>query len=486
MSQEKLNCWEFMKCGRGPEDRRGKNMEPCPAVQDKRLDLVHGGRRSGRACWVVAGTFCGSSIQGTFAQKNIACKRCDFYKKVHAQEGDTIESNRSLLNRLKGPSTRLDITTQKLGVLLGGSGMIGGALTHYFKAHSPGDVEVLSPNSSKLSLRESKDILQYFNKYQPDFIINCAIAPLDSDAQMAYEINYLGSIRLAKMAISLKIPYIHISSAATMPMQKNLSEEALRPLHPKMSNYAKSKLMAEITLAHLHETQGLDYTSIRLGVVYGKHDHKIQGIQRLLFSIADQSMPFILSRPGIFHSYTHSKKVPPFVNHILENREEFTAQTYNFVDKEPVEMVSLIKTMKEQLGVRLPRGYYIPYPLAHTGQSFIRWFVRRLGGIGLEIRMPAELMFMKSFYKSQTLLTEKLEQSSYEDPMPDVTIYTKLPAMLDYYLSRWHHFNRLTADDNAFHDPQKPVGKFHRSPQDLLDSVHRNTFLPPDEFDDQF
>ena len=37
-------------------------------------------------------------------------------------------------------------------------------------------------------------IKQYIEYYRPDFIINSAIATIDSDPQMAYEINYLGSI----------------------------------------------------------------------------------------------------------------------------------------------------------------------------------------------------------------------------------------------------------------------------------------------------
>ncbi len=59
----------------------------------------------------------------------------------------------------------------------------------------------------------------------------------------------------------------------------------------------------------------------------------------MLFSIADQSMPFILSKPGVRHSYSNTKKIPLFVNHMLENRDEFSGESYNFVDKEPVEMV---------------------------------------------------------------------------------------------------------------------------------------------------
>lgn len=475
-----------MKCGRGPKDSREKNVEPCPVVKERRLDAVHGGNRSGRACWVVAGTFCGGNIQGTFAQKDIACKRCDFYKKVFAEEGAKIESNHSLLQRLKEPPVRVDISKQKLGILLGGSGMIGGALTHYFKVHSQGNVDVLSPNSTKLSLREHHDILRYFKKYQPDFIINCAIAPLDSDAQMAYEINYLGSVRLAKMAIGLKIPYIHFSSSAIMPMRGDLSEGDVQPLQAKMSNYAKSKLMAEKTLLHLHEAQGLDCTIIRLGVVYGKHDHKVQGVHRMIFSIADQSMPFIMSRPGVFHSYTNSEKVPPFVDYILENREEFTGKIYNFVDREPVEMISLIKAIKKQLGVKMPRNICIPYPFARTGSTFIRWMVKKLSGVGLEVKMPPELMFMKNFYKSQTLQAKNLEQSSYFDSLTDVSIYTELPDMLEYYMARWHHFNLLSSDRKEPHSTQVPVGQFIDTPQELVDLVHRNSFLPFDEFNERF
>ena len=73
-------------------------------------------------------------------------------------------------------------------------------------------------------------------------------------------------------------PYIHVSSAATLPTGEDLVEGDSVAITPKLNNYAKSKLMAEATLKHMHETVGLDYTCIRLAVVYGEHDHKIQGL----------------------------------------------------------------------------------------------------------------------------------------------------------------------------------------------------------------
>lgn len=482
MTEKKLNCWEFMKCGRGPKGAKIKQLGVCPAASERRLDTVHGGINSGRACWVVAGTFCGGTVQGSFARKQVACKRCDFYNKVHNEEGKALESNNKMLTRLKDTSSRLDITTKRLGIIIGSSGLIGGALMHYF-SNKVGDIEVLGPNSKRLSLRQPRDIRSYFEKYQPDFIVNCAIAPLDSDAQLAYEINYLGAVRLAKMAMQQKIPCIHFSSAAVLPMGENLSEEDRLELNPRLSNYAKSKLMAEKTLEYMHETQGLDYTIIRLAVVYGKHDHKIQGFQRLLFSIADQAMPFMLSKPGVFHSYTNTKKIPAFVNYILEKRDEFSGQTYNFVDSEPVELVAIIKAIKSYLDVKAPREIYVPYHLAKTGRGFLKWLIKRLGRLGVEIRLPAEMQFMKSFYETQTLSVGKLERSSYRDNEPEINIFTELTSIIYYYLIRWKHFNLITTFNEDLRGTSQPAGEFLEAPDVLLEAMNKYSHKPLEEYE---
>jgi nucleoside-diphosphate-sugar epimerase len=480
----KQNCWEYLKCGRGPKGSKAKRLGVCPAAREKRLDRVHGGINSGRACWLVAGTFCGGTVQGSFARKHVACKRCDFYNKVQREEGKAIESNNTLLSRLKDTSSRLDITTKRLGVIIGSSGLIGGGMMHYFNTTKTSEgIEVLGPNSKRLSLRQTKDIKLYFEKYQPDFIVNCAITPLDSDAQLSFETNYLGAVRLAKMAKQQKIPYIHFSSAATLPMGENLTEDDLQPLSPKLPNYAKSKLMAERTLQYMQETQGLDFTTIKLAVVYGKHDHKIQGFQRLLFSIADQSMPFMLSKPGVLHSYSNTKKIPHFVNHILENRDEFTGQTYNFADREPVELVALIKAIKTYLDLKAPREIYIPYPMANTGKTFVKWLIKRLGSLGVEIRLPAELQFMQNFYETQTLSMEKLEKSSFKDLEQEVTVFTELTSMIYYYLIRWKHLNRITTFNEDIKDSSKPAGDFLESPETLLENVNKYTHKPLQDYE---
>ena len=374
--------------------------------------------------------------------------------------------------KLSGKSA---ITSKRLGVLIGGSGLIGGALTHFYKKTSH-DTEVLAPSSKKLSLRVLDDIKQYCRHYRPAFIINAAIAPIDSNPQMAFETNYLGSVNLAKVALALDIPYIHISTTATLPPGENLTENDHLPLTSDLANYPKSKLMAELTLKHLGEIQGLDYTIIRLAIVYGEHDHKIQGFSRLLFSIANQSLPLMLTKKGVMHSYSNNQKLPHFIHYIIDRRGEFSGKTYHFVDPEPVELPQLIFSIKSQLGVKTPRKIFVPYGLAQTGKACIRWIVKIMIRIGIDARIPVELMFIENFYKSQTLSSKKLEDSSYKDPAPGVTIFTELPAMIEYYLTRWKHLNLLSIPDEEQKSNQNQTLEFQHSPSTILDYLHNNSF----------
>lgn len=370
----------------------------------------------------------------------------------------------------------------KTGVLVGGSGLIGGAITHYFKTQAGDGIELLAPNSKKLSLRVASDIKQYCTKIKPNFIINAAIAAIDSDPLLSLETNYIGAINLAKLAIQLKIPYIHFSSSATMPSGTDLREEDSLPLVPALSNYAKSKLMAEMTLRHLAETEGLDYTIVRLAVVYGKHDHKIQGFHRLFFSIVDQAIPCMLTKPEVKHSYTNTKKIAPFVHYVLRHRDEFTGQTYNFVDPEPVALAEIILTIKRYLQLSLPKEIYVPYRLANFSKDIIKWIMKKLSMISIEARMPAELMFLENFYRSQTLSSAKLASSSYGLRQPEVTIFTELPSMIEYYLTRWEHLNLISSFNDSFYHPKTMAEEFKDHPLEFVEMIHTKKIDPLYDF----
>ena len=96
----KQNCWEMKKCGREPGGDKVEEFGVCPAVNEKRLDGVHGGKNAGRACWVITGTYCKGDIQGAFSKKFAGCLNCDFYKQVQAEEFPTVQLSVDLLNRL--------------------------------------------------------------------------------------------------------------------------------------------------------------------------------------------------------------------------------------------------------------------------------------------------------------------------------------------------------------------------------------------------
>ncbi len=82
----KVNCWEHKKCARQPGGRLAGEMGVCPASTHKSLNTIHGGMNAGRACWAVAGTFCGGVVQGSEAQKQHNCWKCDFFQLVRKEE----------------------------------------------------------------------------------------------------------------------------------------------------------------------------------------------------------------------------------------------------------------------------------------------------------------------------------------------------------------------------------------------------------------
>jgi hypothetical protein len=65
-----MNCWEFKVCGREEGGAKAHELGVCPAYT----------RGAGEACWFIAGTLCGGTVQGTYAQKIATCVVCDFFE----------------------------------------------------------------------------------------------------------------------------------------------------------------------------------------------------------------------------------------------------------------------------------------------------------------------------------------------------------------------------------------------------------------------
>ncbi len=366
----------------------------------------------------------------------------------------------------------------RTGVIIGGSGLIGGTISVYFRKYTPDTILLLAPNSKKLSIRNTVDIKNYIRRVKPDFVINAAMSALDSGAQLTFETNYLGSINLARICCALQIPYIHLSSAAILPEGENLIEDDCLPLYPFLANYQKSKLMTEKTLRVMKEKHGLDYTIIRLGIAYGKHDHKIQGFHRLLYTIANKAMLFVVTKKGIYHSYTNARKLPFFIHHILDRREEFSDNTYHFVDKDPVELALLICTIRSYLEVKRPYNFYPPHKFVQIGKFCLEQMASILNWMGVEVSLPPELMFLDNFYKTQTLSSKKLRDSSFKDLFPDETILSMLPELIYYYLIRWGNLNLISTFNEEYFTYNEQEIDFLSFPQNLLNSIHSDSITP--------
>jgi hypothetical protein len=67
--KDKLNCWEFNKCGM--DKTKG-----CPVVQ----------KGLGRYCWVITGTLCvGATPNCTFLERFGNCLKCEYFKYLHEE-----------------------------------------------------------------------------------------------------------------------------------------------------------------------------------------------------------------------------------------------------------------------------------------------------------------------------------------------------------------------------------------------------------------
>lgn len=84
---DKVNCWEFKKCGRQPGGEKTRELGICPVASNEEYDGVHDGKNAGRVCWIVSASLCGGKKQSDFSGKFYKCKECEFFLLVKKEEG---------------------------------------------------------------------------------------------------------------------------------------------------------------------------------------------------------------------------------------------------------------------------------------------------------------------------------------------------------------------------------------------------------------
>lgn len=83
----KLNCWEYMQCGREPGGSNTDQDGPCAVASASHYNGTNNGTNAGRFCWKIAGTFCFQTVKGSFAKQALSCLECSFFQEVEMQEG---------------------------------------------------------------------------------------------------------------------------------------------------------------------------------------------------------------------------------------------------------------------------------------------------------------------------------------------------------------------------------------------------------------
>jgi hypothetical protein len=96
----KYNCWEFMKCGKGPSENGNGKSSSCPVATKTLADGLNEGTNGGRICWVIAETYDNGEVKCSDLHRKDSCFQCEFRYKVTIEEG--------LLNICKATGKFLD------------------------------------------------------------------------------------------------------------------------------------------------------------------------------------------------------------------------------------------------------------------------------------------------------------------------------------------------------------------------------------------
>ncbi len=85
--RNKLNCWEFMKCGKGPSVNGNGKPCRCPVASEMSADSLNEGINGGRICWIIAETCGNGEVKCSNMHRKSSCFSCEFRYKVSAEEG---------------------------------------------------------------------------------------------------------------------------------------------------------------------------------------------------------------------------------------------------------------------------------------------------------------------------------------------------------------------------------------------------------------
>lgn len=158
-------------------------------------------------------------------------------------------------------------------MILGAHGMLGMEMTYYFQDK----YEVIPLAYFNLDITNKKLVQEFFKKYQPDFVINCAAytdverAEARYEKDLAIQINGEAVGYLAEFCSQMGITLIQISTDYVFNGKKR--EAYLENDQPNPLNiYGKSKLLGEQKiLEYAQKKQDWNYFIVRTAWLYGQY-----------------------------------------------------------------------------------------------------------------------------------------------------------------------------------------------------------------------
>jgi len=74
------------------------------------------------------------------------------------------------------------------------------------------------------------------------------------------------------------------------------------------------------------------------------------------------------------------------------------------------------------------------------------------------------------------LSVEKLRRSSFGVPNPQVTVFSELPDIVQYYMGRWQNLNLISPVDKDLQITSPGTQMFLNDPQALLEGLHNGSY----------
>ena len=83
----KINCWEYKQCGRGPKQNNIYQPATCHVAEHKVSNDMNSGVNGGRLCWLILEARFRGEVKQFNRDLTYPCFSCDFRYKVMKEEG---------------------------------------------------------------------------------------------------------------------------------------------------------------------------------------------------------------------------------------------------------------------------------------------------------------------------------------------------------------------------------------------------------------